>query len=131
MSARATASYITETGVGERERLLRQGLTDSAIAARQARRLANSTAEALVAMTRAMGNLMIAPERRLAVRVPALVAVGTADNLLDNSRKLASWWSGARFVEVQGATHGELVRRPEVLLAIRDLLRTVSPGPIK
>ncbi|HSL71384.1 MAG TPA: alpha/beta fold hydrolase [Longimicrobiales bacterium] len=124
-TAQATADYITEmeSGRGRRESLRRLGLSDSAITVVNARMLANSTPAALLAMTRAMGNLMIVPERGATIRVPALVAVGTADGLLDNSRWLASWWPGAHLVEVPGATHGSILQRPEVLSAIRELLR--------
>lgn len=124
-TAHATASYVAdmESGVGWQEIFRRRGMSDSAAAAASARMLATSTPAALVAMTRAMGNLMIDSTRGLALEIPALVAVGTADELHDSSRWLASWWPGARLVEVPGVGHGGVVRQPAILQAIRERLR--------
>ena len=73
-------------------------------------------------MTEAMGNLMIDRAQRSAIAVPALVIVGTADGLLDNSRQLVGWWPAARLVELPDANHTNIMRRPELLPRIRELL---------
>jgi pimeloyl-ACP methyl ester carboxylesterase len=76
---------------------------------------------------------MVPVSRAAVVRgVPALVAVGTGDPLLPQARWLASWWPGARLVEVPGANHGSITGSPEVWTAVRALLHaraaTASPG---
>lgn len=72
---------------------------------------------------RAQGALM--PDRGLVERtsVPALVVVGTRDELRDYNRELAGRWPGARFVEVPEATHMAILRRNETLAALREHLR--------
>lgn len=124
-TAYATASWIAEmqSGLGFQEVFRRRGLSDSAAAAASARMLEVSTPAALVAMTRAMGNLMIDSTRIRTLSVPVLVAVGTADELLDNSRRYAAWWPGSRLIEVSGIGHGGIARQPEVVRAVLERLR--------
>lgn len=124
-TARATASWIAEmeSGLGFQEVFRQRGLSDSAAAAASARMLEVSTPAALVAMTRAMGNLMIDSARVRTLSVPVLVAVGTADDLLDNSRRYAAWWPGSRLIEVSGIGHGGIARQPAVVRAVRERLR--------
>ena len=56
-------------------------------------------------------------------------AAGTGDPLLVNGRALAARWPGARLLEVPGADHAGVIARPEVLAAMRALLRQPSaPG---
>ena len=52
--------------------------------------------------------------------VPATIIVGTVDTLRVEDRALASWWPGARFVEVQGADHVNVIEDPATLAAVRD-----------
>jgi pimeloyl-ACP methyl ester carboxylesterase len=46
--------------------------------------------------------------------------------LLVNGRALAARWPGARLLEVPGADHFSVIARPEVLAAVRALLRQAS-----
>jgi pimeloyl-ACP methyl ester carboxylesterase len=43
-----------------------------------------------------------------------------------NGRALAARWPGARLLEVPGADHAGIIARPEVLAAVRALLRQAS-----
>lgn len=124
-TAHATASWIAEmeSGSGFREVFRRRGMSDSAAAAASARMLAVSTPAALVAMTRAMGNLMLDSARVRTLGVPVLVAVGTADELLENSRRYAAWWPGSRLIEVPGIGHGGIIRQPAIVRVVRERLR--------
>jgi pimeloyl-ACP methyl ester carboxylesterase len=82
-----------------------------------------------VAIWRSLGALTPPAERIAASRVPVLVAVGTSDPLLENGRALAARWPGARLLEVPGADHGGVIARPEVLAALRAMMRqTGAPG---
>ena len=82
-----------------------------------------------IAILRGLATLTPPAERIAASRVPVLIAVGTGDPLLANGRALAARWPGARLLEVPGADHAGVIARPEVLAAVRALLRQSSaPG---
>jgi len=82
-----------------------------------------------IALLRGLAALTPPAERIAASRVPVLIAAGTGDPLLVNGRALAARWPGARLLEVPGADHFSVIARPEVLAAVRALLRqTDAPG---
>ncbi|MGH8574653.1 MAG: alpha/beta fold hydrolase, partial [Gammaproteobacteria bacterium] len=57
-----------------------------------------------------------------AARIPAIAIVGSADPLLDHSRRIAAWWPAVRLVELPGADHLTVLDRPELLAQIRILI---------
>jgi pimeloyl-ACP methyl ester carboxylesterase len=101
-------------------RWLFPSLPDSVITQLNDETFRNNSREELVAIFRG-GNLPLPPAA--APRVPALVAVGSADPLLEASRWLAKRWPNARLLEVAGADHLTVLFRPELLAAMRAHLR--------
>ena len=124
-AARATAQFVADlrAGLGYRGLLRSRGLSDSAVEASNARLMAASSPPALMAATQTMAILALPRERVSSQTVPALIAVGTADELIENNRVMAAWWPRARLLELPGADHGGVERSPVVLAAIRDHLR--------
>ena len=122
----ATAQFVADiqAGIGYRGLLRSRGLTDSAVEARNARLMAASTPAALIASTITMAVLALPPERVSRQTLPVLIAVGTADELLENNRWMARTWPRARLLELPGVDHGGVEANPIVLAAIRDQLRT-------
>lgn len=98
------------------------GTPDSVAAQVNREIMAGNDSASLVAVMQSMGALIVKRERG-ASPVLSLVAVGTTDPLLPQSREFAAWWPGSRLVEAAGANHGDVVSRPEVLAAIRALIR--------
>src|SRR5262245_12696564 len=74
--------------------------------------VAQNDLPSLIASMRSFGILRHGVAGRAPI-VPALVICGTADDLLADSHRVATWWQGSRLVEVAGATHMVLAR-PEV-----------------
>ena len=100
------------------------GMPDSTASAASAETMAANDPAAITATWRSMGTLMVFPGRAGATTVPALVVVGGQDPLIDQSRWLASWWPHAQLLVVPDANHGDIIRRHEVLLAMRGLMMT-------
>jgi pimeloyl-ACP methyl ester carboxylesterase len=132
-TARVMAPVIAglEQGGGFRAffRHFAPGMPDSAAGAFGARTLAANDLASLVAVFRAFGGLQVGQAGAATARVPALVAIGTGDEVLvTNARNLAAWWPQARFLEIAGADHVSVLRRPELLAAVRAQLqvRTAS-----
>jgi pimeloyl-ACP methyl ester carboxylesterase len=99
------------------------GTPDSAATAGSAELLATLPAPMFAALLGSISTLMVPASQAVDVRgVPTLVAVGSGDPLLPQARWLASWWPGARLVEVPGANHGSITACPEVWTAVRALL---------
>ena len=125
-AAREVAPWVANLERGEGLRAfgmwLFPGMSDSLAAAASDQALARNDLPSLIAVMRSLGALMV--PRGTAVPVPALVAVGTADPLFARSRDLAQWWPDARFLQVGGANHGTVARHPEVLNAIRAIVRS-------
>lgn len=119
----AVLVHDLETGHGFEGFLRSRGASDSAARLSSASIMARNDPASLIAVMSAQGALM--PDRGLVERtsVPALVVVGTRDELRDYNRELAGVWPGARFVEVPEATHLAILRRNETLAALREHLR--------
>lgn len=126
--ARMTVPWITalERGEGLTAFLvwLFPGTSDSIASGLSAQLLAQNDMGSLLAVMRSMGALVVSRDRGIATPVPALVVVGTGDPLLPQSRDLASWWPRSRLLEVAGASHVTVLADPQVLRAIRALIRT-------
>ena len=103
------------------------GIPDSIAAGFSAQGLAENDLGSLIGALRAMGGLMLPAESARSTRVPALVAVGTADPLLPQSRNIASLWPGARLVVLPNVNHDAVRAHGAVVAAIRELLRTYKP----
>jgi pimeloyl-ACP methyl ester carboxylesterase len=104
-------------------------MPDSAAGAFGAQMLAANDLASLVAVFRAFGGLQIGQAGAAAARVPALVAIGTGDAVLvPNARALATWWPQARLLEIAGADHVSVLRRTELLAAVRAQLQVRTTG---
>jgi pimeloyl-ACP methyl ester carboxylesterase len=100
------------------------GMPDSVAGAFSAQIMAANDLGSLIAVMRAFGGFQIGQAGAATARVPALVAVGTGDAVLvPNARNLAAWWPQARFLEIAGADHVSVLRRPELLAAVRAQLQ--------
>ena len=77
---------------------------------------------ALAALHRAMADQVITPEQARAVTVPTLGVVGTLDPYLPAFRDLKQLRPDMKLVEIDGATHGTAMRRPEFLAAVRAFI---------
>jgi pimeloyl-ACP methyl ester carboxylesterase len=132
-TARVMAPVIAglEQGSGFRAffRHFAPGMPDSAAGAFGAQMLAANDLASLVAVFRAFGGLQVGQAGAAAARVPALVAIGTRDEVLvTNARALAAWWPQARLLEIAGADHVSVLRRPELLAAVRAQLQVRTTG---
>lgn len=100
------------------------GMPDSVAGAFSAEIMAANDPGSLIGVARAFGGFQSGQAGAAMARVPALVAVGTDDAVLvTNARDLAAWWPQARSVEIAGADHVSVLRRPELLAAVRAQLR--------
>jgi pimeloyl-ACP methyl ester carboxylesterase len=88
-----------------------------------ARMMMGNDAASMAAVLRAFGGFTIGRAGAATARVPTLIVVGTADGLVGPAREMATWWPGARLVEVPGADHMGVLPRPELLQAVRAHLR--------
>jgi pimeloyl-ACP methyl ester carboxylesterase len=57
-----------------------------------------------------------------ASRVPAVIIVGSADPVGEDSKRLARWWSGARLVVVENADHNSVLFLPAFMPELRRRL---------
>jgi pimeloyl-ACP methyl ester carboxylesterase len=130
----ATYMHVYEAGIADLEhgagmarlnRIVFPRMPDSVARAASDKILATIPAPTLAALFASLSTLMLPRSAATDVRgVPALVAVGTDDPLATNARALASWWPGARLIEVRGADHASVIDRPAVRTAIRRHIRT-------
>ena len=111
-----------QSGLEYRRLLRSRGLSDSVVEARNSRLMATTTRHAWIAVTRSLADLTITRDRASTMTVPAVIVVGTADEVLEHNRRMAAWWPDARLLELPGVNHGGLERHPEVLAAIREHL---------
>jgi pimeloyl-ACP methyl ester carboxylesterase len=100
------------------------GMPDSVAVAVSAELLAATPAPTFAAELGSISSLMVPTSSADAVRgVPTLVVAGSSDPLHVQARWLAGWWPGARLIEIPGAGHGDVIRRPEVWTAVRALIQ--------
>ena len=99
------------------------GMPDSAAAGMNALMLASNDMGSLLAAMRAMGGLVVGRDFAGRIRAPAVIAVGTGDPLYPQSQALVAWWPSAQLVVLPGVNHLEIVVRPEVIGALRGLVR--------
>ena len=78
----------------------------------------------LIGVMRTFPELGVGREGVSTATVPATIIVGTVDTLRVEDRALASWWPEARFVEVPGADHVDVLRHPATLAAVRGQLES-------
>jgi 3-oxoadipate enol-lactonase len=124
-NGRWVADVQRGAGISQFIKWLFPGTSDADAASGSAAILAKIPAPSFAALHGSISALMVPASRASAVRgVPTLVVGGTGDPLLPQARWLASWWPGAKFLEVAGANHGSIVGSPEVWVAIRGLQRT-------
>ncbi len=102
------------------------GIPDSVAAGFSAQTLAQNDLGSLIAVMRATGTLVVAPGERGGIRAPAIIVIGTADPLLPQSREVATWWPRGRLIEVPGENHAAIIGRPELIDAIRALVRSTG-----
>lgn len=99
------------------------GMPDSAAVGMSAQMLAANDMGSLLAAMRAMGGLVVGREVAGRIRAPAVIAVGTGDPLHPQSEAIAAWWPSAQLVVLPGVNHLAIVVRPEVIGALRELVR--------
>jgi pimeloyl-ACP methyl ester carboxylesterase len=100
---------------------------DSLVNAMDAEAWRTNEPAAVGSAMRSMGKLSVVPASASAIRAPTLIIVGTGDPLLPASRWAASWWPGARLVEVPDADHITILYHPATLAAMRSLMQTSPP----
>jgi pimeloyl-ACP methyl ester carboxylesterase len=100
---------------------------DSLVAAMDVETWRNNDPAAVGAAMRSMGKLSVLPGRSSSIRAPTLIVVGRGDPLLPQSRWAATWWPGARLLEVADADHVTILYHPATLAAMRSLMRTSPP----
>ena len=98
------------------------GLPDSVAAGASAQSLARNDLGSLIGSLKAMGALTIPPARKPGDSIRVLIAAGTDDPLLPESRDLAGRWPKATYLEVSGANHETIRAHGQVVAAIRALI---------
>lgn len=99
------------------------GIPDSIARGISAQAVAANDMPSITAVFRSTGAMIVTPAMAARIRVPLLLAVGGGDPLAAQSRDMATWWPGARLLEIAAATHGTIPMDPLVLPAIREHLR--------
>jgi pimeloyl-ACP methyl ester carboxylesterase len=97
--------------------------SDSFVVAMNAEAMSKNDPATIVAAIRSMDALAVRPSSASVIRAPAAIIVGTGDPLLPQSRWLASWWPGARLVEVAGTDHLTVIFHPSALQAMRAVMK--------
>jgi pimeloyl-ACP methyl ester carboxylesterase len=129
-TAMAPAAAGLEAGTGMQAFLrgAEPQMPDSVARMLSARLMVGNDAASMAAVLRAFGGFTVGQAGAATARVPALIVVGTADGLMEPARHMATWWPGARLVEVPGADHMGVLPRPELLTAVRAHLRVRTAG---
>lgn len=97
---------------------------DSVLRAFDTEAMATNDAATIGAAMRGMDRLMTVPGALGTRRVPAAVIIGAGDPLLASSRWLASWWPGARLVEIPDADHLTVIFDARTRAEMRTLFRS-------
>jgi pimeloyl-ACP methyl ester carboxylesterase len=128
-AARTLAPVVAEldSGGGFRAFIARfiPEMPDTVAAGMSAEMVASADRTMLIGVMRTFPELGIGRQGASAATVPALIVVGSVDTLRVEDRALASWWPGARFIEVPGADHVDVFWDPATLAAVRE--RVGSP----
>jgi non-heme chloroperoxidase len=128
---RDEAGFATEIEQGRGMKSLIRWLfpkwSDSLVNAMDAETWRTNEPAAVGSAMRSVGKLSVLPTAASTIRVPTLIVVGTADPLLPASRWAASWWPGARLLEVPDADHVTILYDPATLAGMRSLMRTSPP----
>ena len=99
------------------------GIPDSMAAGLDKQLQAANDHGALVAGLEAMPGIVPPAGAKPDSTIRVLIAAGSEDPLLPQSRGLKARWPNAKLVEAAGANHFEIVTRSEVVAAIRAILR--------
>lgn len=125
--AKVLAPYVTslEKGRGLKSFIawIAPGISDSMAADLDKQLQASNDHGALVAGLKAMGGLAVPAGAKPDSTIRVLIAVGSKDPLLPQSRALKVLWPNATLVEVPGTDHFVVITRGEVVAAIRALIR--------
>jgi len=97
------------------------------VAGANAQMMAQNDLGSLIGVLKAMGALAIPPGGKPARSTRVLIAAGSEDPLLPQSRALAASWPEARLLEVSGANHDTIRAHGEVVAAVRSLIRGTRP----
>lgn len=97
-------------------------MPDSAAAGMSAEMVTTHDRAMLIGVMRTFPELGVGRGGARAATAPALIVVGAVDTLRVEVRALASWWPGARYVEVPGADHVGVFSHPATLAAVRQRL---------
>lgn len=107
-------------------------LTEPEIAKRSAAALGNpqNDPKAMAALTRSFRDQVITPAQAAAVKVPTLGIVGSRDStMLEQLKKLQGYRPAMPLVVIEGATHGDVSKRPEFIAEVRKFIAKVEAGP--
>jgi pimeloyl-ACP methyl ester carboxylesterase len=97
-------------------------MPDSIVTALNADAMSKNDPATIAAAMRSMDALVVRPSNASVIRAPAAIIVGNGDPLLPQSRWLASWWPGARLVELAGTDHLTVIFHPATLQAMRAVM---------
>jgi pimeloyl-ACP methyl ester carboxylesterase len=106
-------------------------LPDSAVAVASRTEMARNDSAALLAVLRTSGAAVIPRAQAARARVPTLLIAGSNDPLADDTRRMSEWWPESHLVVLDGATHDDLLERPEFLARLRAHLATRPPSPVR
>lgn len=99
------------------------GIPDSMAADLNRQLMAGNDHGVLVAVLDGMGGLVPPAGAKPDSSIGVLIAVGSADPLLPQSRALKALWPRATLIEAAGANHFDVITRGEVVAGIRALIR--------
>ena len=104
---------------------------EEAIRRRSAACMANPDVDrfALAARTRAERAYIVTPEQLRNITVPTLAVVGSLDGYLADFTELKKLRPDVKLVVVDKATHSGVMRRPELVAAIRDFIESNRAAP--
>lgn len=125
--AKLLAPYVTslEKGQGLKTFIawIVPGIPDSAAAALDRQLQAANDHGVLVAALKAMPGIVVPAGAKPDSTIRVLIAVGSGDPLLLQSRMLKALWPSARLIEATGTNHFEVITRAEVVEGIRRVIR--------
>lgn len=93
-----------------------------------AARLAGQDLAALAALARSLPELTITEKQVATIKAPTLAIVGTTDSTIEGVNKLKKVMPALKVAQVEKATHGNAVGRPEFIEALQEFLKAHSTG---